>query len=429
VVTADRLHVSTGEFGNTLSCRVSEDEGKPISLWIASSDLEAPKAWEPFLPVLALYSWSRGHSLALEGEVSAELIRGSSKALGVYTSWGLSHPQDAAWGVRPRREQAVPRSAPSAAAFFSGGVDSFYTLIRNHSKYPSGHPRRIRTLLLLQGLDISLDDPSLFDQVRAAARTVATRFGCRLVCIATNARLLTVGVDWVAYGHAPCLMAAAHFVAASNDAVYVPAAYAADEVQPNAVHPVTDHLWSSEGLDVVHDGADASRGEKVALISKTPEALAHLRVCWRNPEGAYNCGRCEKCLRTMFDLSISGALRACPAFSNADLADGLNQVIIPPHLTTFWQRSVYRALEAGADPIIIERARHALERSVFDHSSLGQGFESGYRILERLGISRAVLKGLDSKLFGGAGHKLIGRLHGRASRTDRRPPPRPDGES
>jgi hypothetical protein len=43
--------------------------------------------------------------------------------------------------------------------------------------------------------------------------------------------------------------------------------------------------------------------------------MHHLRVCWKNPGGAYNCGRCDKCLRTMINLEAAGALTRCATFT------------------------------------------------------------------------------------------------------------------
>ena len=39
--------------------------------------------------------------------------------------------------------------------------------------------------------------------------------------------------------------------------------------------------------------------------------MRHLRVCWENRDGSYNCGTCKKCLRTMIALRIAGKLDAC----------------------------------------------------------------------------------------------------------------------
>lgn len=60
----------------------------------------------------------------------------------------------------------------------------------------------------------------------------------------------------------------------------------------------------------------ASTGRRLA---HAPVALASLRVCVRRSER--NCGRCEKCLRTMVELHLAGALDSCTEFEQPlDLA-------------------------------------------------------------------------------------------------------------
>jgi hypothetical protein len=51
-----------------------------------------------------------------------------------------------------------------------------------------------------------------------------------------------------------------------------------------------------------------------ALQGEDNLASELLRVCWRNPDGTYNCGRCEKCVRTMVQLLAADALRQCSVF-------------------------------------------------------------------------------------------------------------------
>jgi hypothetical protein len=64
-----------------------------------------------------------------------------------------------------------------------------------------------------------------------------------------------------------------------------------------------------------------SRLDKVAAIAEWPEALAVLRVClmFDVPNGAPNCGRCEKCVRTMLELMLCGALDRATSFPVRDV--------------------------------------------------------------------------------------------------------------
>ena len=66
-------------------------------------------------------------------------------------------------------------------------------------------------------------------------------------------------------------------------------------------------LFSTDGFRVVHDGAGFSRTQKVQVISAWPAGVENLRVCWEGNRPGGNCGRCEKCLRTMLNFRAVGA--------------------------------------------------------------------------------------------------------------------------
>jgi hypothetical protein len=82
------------------------------------------------------------------------------------------------------------------------------------------------------------------------------------------------------------------------------------------VRTLLDQLWSSAAVMVEHDGAEATSAEKIAAIARDRQALRWLRVCYKNPDQAYNCGRCEKCVRTMLPLHALGALEHATTFPN-----------------------------------------------------------------------------------------------------------------
>lgn len=86
---------------------------------------------------------------------------------------------------------------------------------------------------------------------------------------------------------------------------YLPAAYSYSQLIPLGSHPLTDPLWSNESVEIVHDGAEARRVDKVMAIAGNAPALANLRVCFDDMND--NCGKCAKCLRTMVPLELLGA--------------------------------------------------------------------------------------------------------------------------
>jgi len=79
----------------------------------------------------------------------------------------------------------------------------------------------------------------------------------------------------------------------------------------------------------------------VALLASQPAAQAHLRVCLVNWDGSYNCGRCEKCLRTMVAMEALGVLDRFPTFPNQVELSQLRGVSLPlPSLRYTWETSL-----------------------------------------------------------------------------------------
>ena len=90
---------------------------------------------------------------------------------------------------------------------------------------------------------------------------------------------------------------------------------------------MTDPLCTTESMRVVHDGCEANRTEKVDWLVQNTRAPEDLRVCWQGPTLDRNCGRCEKCVRTMLNLWCLG--HAVPAAFPAPLTPGLVATLQP----------------------------------------------------------------------------------------------------
>ena len=139
---------------------------------------------------------------------------------------------------------------------------------------------------------------------------------------------------------------------------------------------MTDPLWSGS-VTVEHRGAGADRTQKVAALVDEEAAWRTLRVCWRNPEQAYNCGECEKCLRTMTTLEAYGALKRFETFPDTlsasrvaalrlrgipsrQFAQANVQLLaersIRPDLERAWQRAL-------AGPSLRQRVRYRTRRT------------------------------------------------------------------
>jgi polysaccharide pyruvyl transferase WcaK-like protein len=119
-------------------------------------------------------------------------------------------------------------------------------------------------------------------------------------------------------------------------------------------HPLLDRLWGADRVEIVHDGATLSRVAKLELIAEAPAARGALKVCWENPGGAYNCGRCEKCLRTMVPLALLGVLERFPTLpASIDLdAVAAAQPNNRPELE-YWSSNLELAVRTRAAPEMV----------------------------------------------------------------------------
>jgi bacterioferritin-associated ferredoxin len=82
---------------------------------------------------------------------------------------------------------------------------------------------------------------------------------------------------------------------------------------------ITDPLLSSLSFAIVHDGAEQHRVGKARALAAWPEALRNLRVCWAGRSADTNCGRCEKCVRTILEFRAAGV--PCPPCFPGDVTE------------------------------------------------------------------------------------------------------------
>lgn len=175
--------------------------------------------------------------------------------------------------------------------FFSGGIDSFHTYLR--------HAKEITHLILIRGLDIPLNETQRWQRTLAHVSEFAAKEGKQVLVVETNVKqeLQSEQHD----NHGAILIGTA--LAARFRWLLVPASSNYGNLDPWGSHPLIDPLLSNGTTQVFYDGA-AVRTEKVAAIVRSGIDLSGLRVCNRFSD--YNCGKCEKCLRTLVTLQLLG---------------------------------------------------------------------------------------------------------------------------
>jgi hypothetical protein len=292
-----------------------------------------------------------GEDITVAAPVSAKLAGAIPNIQATLAGW---YPELRRVHFTAPTYQLITNQKPrGVGCFFSGGVDSFYSAIT--------HADEVDTLIFVHGFDVPLANVRLRERVSTQLRAAAASLGKRLVEVETNAReILDPYGNWGTHTHGSALASVAHLLSGMIGKVYVPSSACRDEVFPWGSHAALDPLWGSEALEVVYDIDDATRADKTFAIARHDAALKHLRVCWQNAEGAYNCGRCEKCMRTMVTLQVAGALERCGTFdAPLDLAAVARLGIVKPARRRFYE-DILKAARAAGDERIVRAIEGAL---------------------------------------------------------------------
>lgn len=271
-----------------------------------------------------------------------EMWLGNIRHLPALFSKHWDYPDKLPWSAVP---QPIPPSenVRGVAACFSGGIDSFFTLLT--------HVNEIDDLLFVEGFDVPLGCEERLESCRQSVRAVADHLGKRACLVRTNLRShpLFDRVDWGrTFGSA--MAAVGHLLAGHIRTLYIPSSYAKKFDQFCGSHWTADRFHSSSALQVEHDGEAFSRPEKTRFVAQQPIVQQQLRVCWENTASHWNCSRCEKCLRTRTHLLMLGVLDQFTVFDHSrPISEGLSELPYGPanDMAIVWV-SAYRASQDPA---------------------------------------------------------------------------------
>jgi hypothetical protein len=144
--------------------------------------------------------------------------------------------------------------------------------------------------------------------------------GLEMIPAYTNIRHLCDDRDlWLNRFFGAVLAAVAHAFGRRLNIVFLGSSYDLPNLHPCGSHPLLDPEFSSYDLRIRHRDSGLSRMEKIEIVSGWQRALDNMRVCLANVPDRLNCGRCEKCVRTMTGLAALGVLDRAAAFGGEDV--------------------------------------------------------------------------------------------------------------
>lgn len=294
----------------------------------------------------------------VEGEICPELRAGLATAMAWIHHW--RGPERQPVRIEPRTSARMPGRVPGrrAATFFSGGIDSLANLRLNRLRLPPEHPGSFKDAVLVYGLNIESDDrPETFERAVTALSEITEPAGVTLIPVYTNIRRhLNDDADFFLNEfQASALAAVGHALDKRLAVISIASTFDIVNLIPFGTHPVLDPNYSSSDLRVQHDGVHLTRFEKVELVARWEDGLQNIKVCPLNWPGP-NCGRCEKCVRTMLALEALGALSRTRAFPH-EVSDEMVRAQVMPH---WFHALLYEELLAP----LTQCGRHDLVRAI-----------------------------------------------------------------
>jgi len=317
---------------------------------------------EPALAALLPIAMLLHRPLQAQGRASWRFLSGCGQIMTLYSSWDSR--------LRPVQIRVADGTSEGGAreaigAFFTGGVDSFYTLLQNLERERGEN--RIRHVIFIRGYaDCPLDELRLCENLSARLRQAAAGYGAELVVAETNLKAFTPppGTSWDWYAGSQ-LAAPGLCLERGFRRLHIPAGDTYATQAPWGSHPLVDPSWSTDGLEFRHDGCEAVRSQKLEwLVTHFPGVLAHLRVCGYDVSGVHNCGRCEKCLRTMIGLAALGVAPPPGLFATALDLDRVRQLDGGDRVAGYYLQDNLRLLETtGKAPEVEQAVRYAMRSS------------------------------------------------------------------
>jgi len=314
--------------------------------------VEAAADEEGLAVLLVPIAMSRGWAIEVPAQVSPRLRSGIATAQEILGTW---YPGWQTVDINARSERVShdgKRESRGAACFFSGGVDSFYSVLR--------HREQLSALIFVHGFDVLPSEAGRRREIARSLRTAAEELGLDLVEVRTDIKLLTRRYcRWGPEAHGAALASIGLQMPARFETILIPASHSYRDLDAWGSHPILDPCWSSDAVEFVHEGP-IPRTQKMATIAESDAALRHLRVCYQKRIDRPNCGRCEKCLRTMIGLHLVGALERCATLPNEIPLRDVAMIPIKDESTRAFAQENLEAAEAAGETAIARALRIAL---------------------------------------------------------------------
>lgn len=303
---------------NEISSPFSDTE-----LWVAveedNDDMLTDKVYDPFVLVPLMLGMYYKQDVHICGNISPRLYH------------NVTHYIQAIFDKFSRRTSLVKFSVDGfdtvdgpknlIGTGISCGVDSLVTIYDNFVKEDDIN-FKINSLFFFNcGTHGDFDDPATYKKFmdRVTLNTkCAVELGLPVYIVNTNFHVFThtIGEQTIGYlAIYSCILSMQRYIKrymTSGNLSY-------DEIMDNRINSMDfdfaefcesyfPHLVSTEGFELVIDGCQYTRSEKIERISDWVIAQKYLNVCITPINDGHNCSNCEKCMWTLISLEANGTI-------------------------------------------------------------------------------------------------------------------------
>lgn len=309
---------------------------------------------DTFAAAMLLPAMRAGEALRIDAPVSERLAMMLPRIRDLFHTW-WPHLARIDLDVTPA---VTPRNAPHSrsAAFFSGGVDSFYTFLKHQGSHGT-LPAPMTHMIFMRGVETRLEGTIGIDATERAVGDIAAQLGAAVIWGQTNFRTVLQGAEanlhWERHYHGSALAAIALGLSRGLGFVCIPSTFSYNHQVAHGSTPLADEMFSTERLHVLHDGSEATRPVRMARILEWNRELVlqHLRVCVLNRGGSRNCGQCKKCVRTAVALRVLGVWADAALFD--DKRDDHWERVMMEDLLIWTEENLRFAKDRGGDARLI----------------------------------------------------------------------------
>ena len=161
-----------------INLRLPMASSEPRTVMLRSEDARLVPAPEAAVAATLLPAMQAGKDLHLDEPLNPTFAENLLTMQDIYATW-----YDDAQRIAVHAPDGTLTPAPSTgqtATFFTGGVDSFYTLLK--------HEAEIDTLVYVRGFDVDLEDTQLRQQVSGMFHKIGDHFCKKVIQVETNLR-------------------------------------------------------------------------------------------------------------------------------------------------------------------------------------------------------------------------------------------------